>query len=364
MNRRAVIVGGVATALVGGTVASHATMGSPEEYARAIARQRAPLAPAGGVLDVIRFATLAANGHNSQPWRFQIEPRSIRILPDMLRRTPVVDPDDHHLYVSLGCAAENLSLAAAAAGIPGEFRFETEGEGAVVFEHDVAGISRASMLCDAIPHRQSCRAEFDGRVVSAGDLVSLAHAAKEPGVDVAFITDRRGIDRVKDLVIEGNSVQMADPAFVGELRSWMRFNPRAALTHCDGLYSAASANPTLPTWLGTPMMDLVFTADAENQKYSRQLTSSSGVVIFSGGGENPAHWVAVGRACQRFALQATVLGLKTAFINQPVEVVALRAALASLAGMSGRRPDIAMRFGYGPTLPMSPRRPVDMVIAA
>ena len=34
------------------------------------------------------------------------------------------------------------------------------------------------------------------------------------------------------------------------------------------------------------------------------------------------HWIEVGRACQRFALQATALGLKCAFINQPVEVPA------------------------------------------
>jgi hypothetical protein len=69
-----------------------------------------------------------------------------------------------------------------------------------------------------------------------------------------------------------------------------------------------------------------------------------------------------GRACQRFALQATALGLKHAFINQPVEVAALRPQLASLLGMPGRRPDIVMRFGYGPTLPFSPRRPVEAVL--
>jgi hypothetical protein len=27
------------------------------------------------------------------------------ILPDLSRRCPAVDPDDHHLFVSLGCAA-------------------------------------------------------------------------------------------------------------------------------------------------------------------------------------------------------------------------------------------------------------------
>jgi hypothetical protein len=62
-------------------------------------------------------------------------------------------------------------------------------------------------------------------------------------------------------------------------------------------------------------------------------------------------------------LQATARGLKQAFINQPVEVAALRPQLASLVGMAGRRPDIVMRFGYGPALPFSPRRPASAVVS-
>jgi nitroreductase len=66
--------------------------------------------------EMVRDATLAPSGHNTKCWRFRIENRAIAILPDFSRRTPVVDPDDHHLYVSLGCAAENLALAAGAYG--------------------------------------------------------------------------------------------------------------------------------------------------------------------------------------------------------------------------------------------------------
>ncbi|MGH1559991.1 hypothetical protein ACRAWD_24530 [Caulobacter segnis] len=40
-------------------------------------------------------------------------PRAIEILPDLSRRTPVVDPDDHHLFVSLGCALETPAAGGA-----------------------------------------------------------------------------------------------------------------------------------------------------------------------------------------------------------------------------------------------------------
>ena len=63
-----------------------------------------------------------------------------------------------------------------------------------------------------------------------------------------------------------------------------------------------------------------------------------------------------------FALQATALGLKHAFINQPVEVARLRPQLAALLGLGDRRPDLIVRFGYGPMLPRSLRRPVEAVL--
>lgn len=325
------------------------------EYANYIARLRAPLPNQATVLDLLRFATLAANGHNTQPWRFQIAERSITIRPDFSLRTPVVDPDDHHLYASLGCAAENLAIAAAARGKAGKLRFESGPGNAVVFDY-VEQASITTPLFDAIPRRQSTRAEYDGRGVTAADLGLLRAAAAVPGVDTVLVTDKANQRKVRDLVIAGNSAQMSDRAFVHELKEWLRFNPHDAMLKGDGLLGAASGNPNLPAWLGGTMFDLAFRAKPENDKYARHIDSSAGVAIFFAERSNPEHWVLAGRACQRFALQSTAIGLKTAFINQPAEVATLRGELAALAGLPGRRPDVIMRFGYGPEMPYSPRR--------
>jgi hypothetical protein len=107
----------------------------------------------------------------------------------------------------------------------------------------------------------------------------------------------------------------------------------------------------------------VFKTNAENDKYARQIASSAGVAVFVSKRDDREHWVLAGRACQRFALQVTALGLKCAFINQPVEVASLRPDLASLVGLPGRRPDIVMRFGYGAALPYSARKSVQAVLA-
>ena len=78
---------------------------------------------------------------------------------------------------------------------------------------------------------------------------------------------------------------------------------------------------------------------------------------------DPEHWVGAGRSYQRFALAATALGIRHAFLNQPVEVARYRPELAALVGIGDRRPDLVVRFGYADAMPRSLRRPVGDVIA-
>ena len=102
-------------------------MGSMKRYAAYIAPLRAALPAAPASRDLIRFATLAANSHNTQAWQFRVTPDRIDILPDLARRTPAVDPDDHHLFATLGCAARIEPLPVSAkmrAATVDDFGFE------------------------------------------------------------------------------------------------------------------------------------------------------------------------------------------------------------------------------------------------
>ena len=363
IDRRQILIGGGAAVALGagGTGLALNGMGAMADYDAAAAAARAALMSDPSLHALVRFATLAANGHNSQPWRFRIGTERIDLLPDFTRRTSVVDPDDHHLFVSLGCATENLRLAAAAAGRRSEIAPRSGTEYAIGFSFHPMRPTQ-DVLFAAIPHRQSTRGAFDGQPCTTAELRLLMAAAALPGVDVTLLTERRAINRVRDLVIAGNTAQLNDPAFRGELKRWLRYNPREAIRHGDGLFSGASGNPSLPSWAGPIAFDRLMTAQDENKRLDNQLATSAGLAIFAGAGADRDHWIEVGRACQRFALQATALGLKCAFVNQPVEVVPLRPALASLLGMAGRRPDIVMRFGRGAARPFSLRRPVSAVL--
>lgn len=334
----------------------------PGGVAEAAAALRRPLevGVADPIPELVRFATLAANSHNTQPWVFERTAAGMAILPDRARRCPAVDPDDHHLFATLGCAAENIAVTAPSLGRSAEIAFDP-----VARRVDI-GLTPAAIgaqpLVDAIPRRQCTRSAYDGRAVPADQLAQLQSAGRVEGVEMRLITDRAMIDRIGDAVIDANRAQMEDRAFIAELRAWIRFNEASALATRDGLFAACSGNPTLPDWLAGAVFPVVFTLESETRKYREHMASTPGVAVFTATSESPAGWIQAGRAYQRFALQAAALGIKHAFINQPVEVPASRAPLADLLGVPGQRVDLLVRFGYAADLPFSLRRPAAAVL--
>ena len=119
----------------------------------------------------------------------------------------------------------------------------------------------------------------------------------------------------------------------------------------------------MPRWLGTRLLGMLLTPTSENDKCAKQLRSSAGVMVLVSSANSRQHWIEVGRCYERFALQATALGIRTAFLNQPVEVAPLRSQFATWLNLGARRPDLVVRFGRGPEMPRSLRRPIEQVLA-
>ena len=311
--------------------------------------------------ELVRCACLAPNSHNTQAWKFRLEQAAISVLPDLARRTPVVDPDDHHLFVSLGCAIENMAHAALAFGLKAQAQFDS-GQNIVRIKLEPTQ-ALASPLYQAITKRQSTRNLYDGKPLPSADLALLESAGNSAaGVRVLLITAKPEIEKILSLILEGNTAQMNDAAFVIELKQWLRFSCSQAAETGDGLYSAASGNPSLPPWLGSPMFDVMFRVSSENDKYAAQVRSSSGLAVFISRADDKTHWIEAGRRYERFALQATAMGIRNAMLNQAVEVPAVRQQLASLLGLTGGRPDLVVRFGRSAKMPQSLRRPLDDVL--
>jgi hypothetical protein len=191
--------------------------------------------------ELIRYATLAANGHNTQPWKFALQQDAVEIHPDLTRRLPIVDPENRELWISLGCALENLLVAARATGYAAEVTYPAVTD--FIHVRLTADTPQHSPLFDAIPVRQNTRSEYDGQIVPVGDLDQVQAVPLEPGVVLRFVTNPVDKETVQEYVSQGNLNQYADKAFVEELIAWLRFNKREAVTALDGLYTRCSGNP-------------------------------------------------------------------------------------------------------------------------
>jgi nitroreductase len=311
-------------------------------------------------VSLVQFATLAASSHNTQPWRFELKPDRIVILPDFSRRCPAVDPDDHHLFASLGCAAENLLLAARAAGLAGYPSYDAARTHLSV-ELESAAPERCQRF-EAIALRQCSRARYDGSPLTVSELRALEAAGSGPGVGISLIADKSRNEQVAEYVAAGNRAQFGDPHWAREMRKWIRFNAREAATKRDGLYGPALGIPRVPRRLGELLMPLATSAERQSRKDVGDIRSSGAVAVLYSDADDPTHWIEAGRCVERLALEATALGLRTAFINQPVEVGALRQQFAAFLGIGSRRPDLVLRIGRGPAMPRSLRRPVQQFL--
>jgi hypothetical protein len=198
IDRRYLIAGSASLAAALAPSLDRAFANTPMSYQDLVRSTWAPLRFDGGQSELMRYATLAANSHDTQPWIFHLSDGCISIAPDYGRRCPVVDPDDHHLFVSLGCATENLVQAAAVIGLRAAPSLDAE--------------SRAdqSALFEAIPFRQSTRTAYDGKPAANDALRLLEQAGAGDSVAVVIMTDNAKIANVADYVIRGNAVQMHD----------------------------------------------------------------------------------------------------------------------------------------------------------
>ncbi len=229
----------------------------------------------------IRMATLAASSHNVQPWKFKIQDNYITIYPDYTRRCPAVDPDDSHLFKSLGYAAENIVQAAAANGFHSEVHYEATSD-AVVIEFNPSVVIRHGNLSAAITQRRCSHFPYDGKSLALLVEKSLITAATSDEIKPLFLQSEKYKEQMLEYVRQGNRAQFSDADFVEELKDWIRFNADEAIAKGDGLPGIISGQPSVPSWLGRRLFSTFVSGEKQADIDTKNIRSSAGVIAFIG----------------------------------------------------------------------------------
>lgn len=306
-------------------------------------------------LFMIGQAVKAPSGHNTQPWLFKIAEGEIDILPDFTKSLPIVDPNHRELFVSLGCATENLCIAAAHKGY--ETRVAVTHEGVIrVFltkqSHDMP-----SSLFAQIALRQTNRSRYDSRIIPEDSIVLLKNISAEPSVGVHFFKNGSAeYAAIAEMVYAGNRLQMHNKAFKAELQQWMRYNKKHQDETKDGLSYAVFGAPNVPKFIAKPIMAKAINEKKQNKSDAKNIASASHLVLLTTKDNTIEQWVNLGRTLERLLLRSTQMGIAHAYLNQPNEEPTLSVQLAQKLGLTNEHPTILIRIGYGKKMPYSLRR--------
>ena len=312
---------------------------------------------------LVAQAVKAPSGHNTQPWKFRQNESAVEVYPDFDRRLPVVDPDDRELFVSLGCAVENLCLAAQTKGYKSAVSVGDTGVVTVSLAEE-AGV-KPSPLFNQIDTRQTNRSVYNSEEIALDVLKKLQSIRSEKGISVHYYARQtKQFNDIEQYVLQGNTNQMQKEAFKAELKSWMRFNKKHQDQTLDGLSYAVFGAPNVPRWMAEPIMSMAINTRTQNKADREKIDSASHLVLFTTRENSRREWVNLGRTLQRFLLTATELGIAHAYLNQPNEQPEIAAEMAKTLDLDGEYPTVLLRVGYGEQQAYSKRRSVGDVIAA
>ena len=269
--------------------------------------------------------------------------------------------NNRELFISLGCAVENLCIAASYFGYTTHI-IECSIE-AIILELTKNALTIEDSLFHQIEKRQTNRNIYNGNKISDGILQQLQSIPKENGIQFYFTEINTPFaNTITQYIMKGNEIQMADIAFKNELLSWMRFNKKQVEATHNGLSYLVFGNPPLPRILARPIVSLFLKPNAQNKSDRKKIDSSSHFVVCATQRDTIEEWINLGRTLQRFLLKVTEIGISYAFLNQPCEVAALAFDLREKLPVNKEHPTLIMRIGYAKQIPYSPRKKIETLL--
>ncbi|MCD8072358.1 MAG: hypothetical protein LUE10_04145 [Alistipes sp.] len=160
---------------------------------------------------IVQQAVKAPSGHNTQPWLFKITDSGIDIFPDFDRSLPVVDPDNRELFISLGCALENLCLAAQSRGYTPDVEISEAGAISVRLAFAAGTGGSDNPLAAEISKRQTNRSLFNGRSIPVDTTALIGEFLHRENIPARLIPNGSPeFSTIRQFVERGNRIQMRD----------------------------------------------------------------------------------------------------------------------------------------------------------
>ena len=334
-----------------------------------------------GPLRLVRAAILGASPHNTQPWLFRVREASIDVWADTRRHIGTIDPYLREMFVGVGCALENLLIAAARDGYVAVLTLMPNAADPAHAAH-VALTPAApaeSALYAAIPRRHTNRGPYDtARAVPSEALSAMAQLGPDlPDVKVFWFDRGPDRKRIGDAIVSATEAIIADRQQSHDSARWFRASWQDLERHRDGITLDAQGLPPVVNALAK-MLPAVSPERADaawlEATRDRHVATAAAFGILAVPDTRDAQMrLRGGRMWQRMHLWATTRGLAMQPLNQLAEradrerQLALTPTYSTVLGKlidgSGLEALMPFRIGYPVRdAGMSPRRGVEAVL--
>lgn len=344
-----------------------------------------------GALALVCAAILAASPHNTQPWLFKVTNSSIELYIDTRRNVGALDPYLREEHIGMGCALENLMLAAAANGyqasvalLPGKLGpipATAKPAPKLLARVDLAaGTREENELYDAIPRRHTNRGPYIPEKPIPPEFIDALSRLPGDEADAKIFLFTAEADRKKLVEISSlaNDAVYSDPEVERGSGRWVRLDWSDVQKYRDGLTIDAFGLPPISAAAFKMMSSRMrrwAASRGPKDRYSQLMLSAPLIGIIAVRDRyDQEHCLHAGRIWQRAHLLATARGVAGRPCNEAVEMIdhektngkpALRAGLlGEILGDAAWQPTFVFYMGY-PTLTAgaSPRRPIEQVVS-
>jgi len=296
---------------------------------------------------LLKYAISAPSCLNTQPWLFESQGNKIKIIADRSRWRTIADADQRELNISVGCALENILIAAEHFRYCHQTSYSEHDHAAVIVLNPGGKPSsfRGPELFKGIPERYTNRKIYRDKLLSKGILKSLQEVCVEEGIKLHLAYDTETKRKANDLLAKAYSIQLDDPAFRKELGYWLG----------QGLFSDSWARSKITQMIGTNLN----LGKSRAKKFSELLMSASAFGIISSIMNNHKAQVEAGQVLERIWLKATALGIGLHPISQILEITDIKEEASELNPIPDLCPQIMFGLGYAePSLKHIQRRPI------
>lgn len=269
--------------------------------------------------NIAEYARWSPSPHNTQPTRLKIiDEQTAEVYFKRERGLPTGDPLGRFTFATFGIFIEIIKIAAASLHYRIEINFDLQ-----PLYQDEASLQRIATLhlihdesiddLDAalITQRRTSRLPYNNQPIPDNVMQMLTDEAKLFGHTISSRTDKQAVDWVIELNKDSLFYDLSHKHYREELRGWLRYSHKEAVTKKDGLSAEAMY---LPGWLLHSFMyqhwlyTNPLTRDVAEHIYEKTMKGIATVAWIQGPYKTREDWVSAGRLMIRLWLIMTEQG--------------------------------------------------------